>query len=61
MGNRDQGSLGKVFSVFWGIVVLVGGVGGGIAAVADGNLAGIVVVLVSIPMAGLCFSAAEQD
>ena len=59
MGIKRGGETeGKAFYIFCGIVVTVVGVGGGIAAAADGYVAGVAVILVSIPLAGLCFSSA---
>jgi hypothetical protein len=43
------------------ISILVSGVGGGIAAAADGYVAGVAVILISIPMAVLCFSEVLLD
>ena len=48
----------KAFYLFCGLVVAVVGVGGGSAA--DGYVAGVAVVLVSIPLAGLCFALALE-
>ena len=48
----------KSFFVFCGLVVTVVGIGGGAAAVADGYVAGVAVILISIPLAGLCFASA---
>ena len=51
----------QAFYIFCGLVYLVIGVGGGIAAAADGYVAGVAVILISIPMAGLCFSEVLLD
>ena len=48
----------RAFFVFCGLVVTIVGIGGGTAAAADGYVAGIAVVLISIPLAGLCFASA---
>jgi len=50
----------KAAYIFYGLVVAVVGIGGGGAAAADGYVAGVAVVLISIPLAGLCFSSALQ-
>ena len=51
----------KSFYIFCGLVVTVVGIGGGAAAAADGYVAGVAVVLVSIPLAGLCFASAMAE
>jgi hypothetical protein len=51
----------KSFYIFCGLVVSVVGIGGGSAAAADGYVAGVAVILISIPLAGLCFSSALLD
>ena len=62
MGMKRGGETeGKSFYIFCGIVVTVVGVGGGIAAAVDGYVVGVALVLVSIPLAGLCFSSALLD
>ena len=47
----------KSFYIFCGLVVTVVGIGGGSAAVADGNVAGVVEILINIPLAGLRFAS----
>jgi len=59
-GGRQE-RHGQAFYIFCGLVYLVVGVGGGIAAAADGYVAGVAVILISIPMAGLCFSEVLLD
>ena len=59
-GGRQK-RHGQEFHIFCGLVFLVVGVGGGIAAAADVYVAGVAVILISIPMAGLCFSEALLD
>ena len=56
-GRREE-RHGQDFYIFCGLVYLGVGVGGGVAAAADGYVAGVAVILISIPMAGLCFSEA---
>ena len=51
----------QAFYIFCGLVFLVFGVGGGIAAAADGYVAGVAVILISMPMAELCFSELLLD
>ena len=51
----------KSFYIFCGSVVSVVGIGGGAAAAADGYVAGVAVILVSIPLAGLCFASAMAE
>ena len=51
----------KSFYILCGLVVSVVGIGGGAAAAADGYVAGVAVILISIPLAGLCFSSARVD
>ena len=51
----------KSFYIFCGLVVTVVGIGGGSAAAAYGYVAGVAVVLISIPLAGLCFALALRD
>ena len=51
----------KSFYIFCGLVVTVVGIGGGSAAAADGYVAGVAVLLISIPLAGLCFASALRD
>ena len=58
-GRKERHRQG--FYIFCGLVYLVIGVGGGIAAAADGYVAGVAVILISIPMAGLCFSEVLLD
>ena len=58
-GNPVESS--KAFCIFCGLVVTVVGIGGGSAAAADGDVAGVAVVLISIPLAGLCFASALAD
>lgn len=48
----------KSLYIFCGLVVTVVGIGGGSAAAADGYVAGVAIVLISIPLAGLCFALA---
>ena len=47
----------KSFCIFCGLVITVVGIGGGSAAAADGYVAGVVIILISIPLAGLCFAS----
>ena len=57
-GRREE-RHGQGFYIFCGLVYLGVGVGGGVAAAADGAdgyVAGVAVILISIPMSGLCFS-----
>ena len=58
-GNPVESS--KSFYIFCGLVVSVVGIGGGAAAAADGYVAGVAVILVSIPLAGLCFASAMAE
>ena len=58
-GNPVESS--KSFCIFCGLVVTVVGIGGGSAAAADGYVAGVAVILISIPLAGLCFASALRD
>jgi hypothetical protein len=51
----------KSFCIFCGFVITVVGIGGGSAAAADGYVVGVAVVLISIPLAGLCFASALRD
>ena len=51
----------RSFYIFCGLVVTVVGIGGGGAAAADGYVAGVAVILISIPLAGLCFATALRD
>ena len=51
----------KSFCIFCGLVITVVGIGGGSAAAADGYVVGVAVVLISIPLAGLCFALALRD
>ncbi len=51
----------KSFSIFCGLVVTVVGIGVGSAAATDGYVAGVVVSLISIPLAGLCFASAVAN
>ena len=60
MRGCDGDKPEKAFYLFCGLVVAVVGVGGGSAAAADGYVAGVAVVLVSIPLAGLCFALALE-
>ena len=62
-GRRSgrQERHGKAFFTFYGLVFLDVGVGGGIVAAADSYVAGVAVILISIPMARLCFSAVLLD
>ena len=48
----------KSFYILCGLVVTLVGIGGGIATAADGHVAGVALILVSIPLAGLCLSSA---
>ena len=48
----------KSFCISCGLVVTVVGISGGSAAAANGYVAGVVVILISIPFAGLCFASA---
>ena len=57
-GNPVESS--KSFCIFCALVVTVVGIGGGSAA-ADGYVAGVAIVLISIPLAGLCFASALAD
>ena len=51
----------KSFYIFCGLAVTVVGIGGGSAAAADGHVAGVAAILISIPLAGLCFATALRD
>ena len=51
----------KSFYIFCRLVVSVAGIGGGAAAAADGYVAGVAVILVSVPLAGLCFASAMAE
>ena len=51
----------KSFYIFCGLVVSVVGVGGGAAAAADGYVAGVAMILASIPLVGLCFASAMAE
>ena len=51
----------KSFSIFYGLVVTVSGIGGGSVAAADGYVGDVAVILISIPLAGLCFASALPD
>ena len=51
----------KSSHIFCGLVAAVVGIGGGATAVADGYVTGFAVILVSIPLAALCFSSALLD
>ena len=51
----------RSFYIFCGLVVTVVGIGGGSAAAADGYVAGTAVILISIPLADLCFASAIPD
>ena len=59
-GGR-QARHGQSFYIFYGLVYLVVGLGGGMAAAADGYVAGVLVILISIPVAGLRFSSLLLD
>ena len=61
MGVETQVRSRKSFYILCGLVVSVVGIGGGSAAAADGYVAGVAVILISIPLAGLCFSSALLD
>ena len=62
MGVEEKVRASKLFYIFCGLlVVTVVGIGGGAAAAADGYVAGVAVILISIPLAGLCFSSALLD
>ena len=58
MRGGDGEKPAKAAYIFYGLVVAVVGVGGGSAAAADGYVAGVAVILISIPLAGLCFASA---
>ena len=58
MRGGDGEKPAKAAYIFYGLVVSVVGVGGGSAAAADGYVAGVAVILISIPLAGLCFASA---
>ena len=58
MRGGDGEKPAKAAYIFCGLVVSVVGVGGGSAAAADGYMAGVAVILISIPLAGLCFASA---
>ena len=58
MRGGDGEKPAKGAYIFYGLVVSVVGVGGGSAAAADGYVAGVAVILISIPLAGLCFASA---
>ena len=58
-GNPVESS--KSLWIFCGLVITVVGIGGGSAAAADGYVAGVAVVLISIPLAGLCVASALAD
>ena len=47
----------KSFNIFCGLIVTVVGIGGGSAAAADGYVAGVLVTLINIPLAGLRFAS----
>jgi len=51
----------KSVYIFCGLVVTVVSIGGGRAAVAGAYVAGIAVILIRIPLAGLCFASALRD
>ena len=58
MRGGDGEKPAKAAYIFYGLVVSVVCVGGGSAAAADGYVAGVAVILISIPLAGLCFASA---
>ena len=58
MRGGDGEQPEKAAYIFCGLVVAVVGVGGGSAAAADGYVAGVAVILISIPLAGLCLASA---
>ena len=58
MRGGDGEKPAKAAYIFYGLVVSVVSVGGGSAAAADGYVAGVAVILISIPLAGLCFASA---
>lgn len=61
MGVEKKMRSSKSFYIFCGLVVTVVGIGGGAAAAADGYVAGVAVILISIPLAGLCFASAMAE
>ena len=58
MRGGDGEKPEKAAYIFYGLVVAVVGVGGGSAAAADGYMVGVAVILISIPLAGLCLASA---
>ena len=59
--NGRQERRGQASYIFCGLLFLVVGAGSGIAAAADGYVAGVAVTLINIPIAGLCLSEALLD